>query len=525
MRQMLATCIALVFLAASTSYAENPLEVIEVFEDSIPTPAGMALTPDGDLLVVSRDDTSQIFKIDLERGENKGVTRIASRRDLCNSRHLAVDSNGYIYVDTSRPTKLAHTRSDGFSTQQISWVGMFQISPDGKKIMRIEGIDDDTMGLAVDPDGNLFACTSEVPLDQQDMMSKFAEKSAERMFSSSEATKPRIIKFKLGDDSALDDRSNVINNMDVSPAGMAFNSEGDLFFVGGGVVLKVHFGIFGPGKPKVFATLPTAKAKATRPLGICADSNDNLYVSVTNPYRLASGTIFKVNPKGEVTTLAKGMSNPTDCITDSEGNIYFSDLKAEKVFQIPAEALHLEGPFRMKKPPPPVVPPAAKPIAADAPETRTKKKQPAPPVVESERDVTRMTYPELKDALASINEELREKQALSYPDTIVLRGGREIKCEIVTDTEAAIFANMSTGSASIPRSRIELVVYATGKEKEQALQVKSEIRELELQRGKIRSRMRELKPPTERRTRQKQYEDEEEFDSRTRRREYEGEEE
>jgi sugar lactone lactonase YvrE len=511
---MLAMGMAMVVLAASVAHAENPLEVIEMFEDGIPNPAGMALTPDGDLLVISKGDTSLIYRIDLEGGENKGVTVFSSNRDFCNSRHLAVDPNGYVYLDTSRPTTLETTRRDGFSTRQLRYVGMFQVSPNGKKATRIAGIDDDTFGLAVDPDGNLFACTAEVPMDQQDIMSKVTEKSAERMFEKAEALRPRITKFILGDDSALDTRSDVVDNMVVSPAGMAFNSEGDLFFAADGSVLKVHFGFLGASRPKTFAVLPTGKAQATEYLGISADNRDNLYVSTTNPYKLAGGAIFKVDPEGEVTPLIKGLLHPTDCVADAEGNIYFADLKAEKVYQVPAEALNLQGPLRIKKSPPPVVTPPKKPVKADKPKVEAK--TPAPPVVSPELDIARMEYRELSENLAAIEKKLEEKQALAYPDTIVLKGGRKMKCQIVSEEEDSVYANMSTGSAGIARSRIEIVMHGTDEEKDKALQATSEIEKLQEQAGVIKLRMRELKPPARRRKRpelydESEYEEDEEY--------------
>jgi hypothetical protein len=496
------------------------LAVIGVFEDGIPAPVGLALTAEGDLLVVSRGEASQVFKIDLEDDQNTSITRFAYHRDFVNSRYITIDANGYVYIDTSRAISTKQTGPSALAKKRITWAGIFQISPDGKTITRIEGIDDDTMGLAVDPDGNLFACIAESPINQHDMASQVAEKSAERMFESSKAIKPHILKFELGDDSTLDSRSDVVKNMKVTPSGITFDSEGNLFFVAGGTVLKVKFGILGASRPKAFAILPTAKAKATRYLAISADNSDNLYVSATNPYKLASGTIFKVDPEGEVTTFAKGLSHPTDCIADSEGNIYIADLKAEKVFQVPAEALHLGGPFRIKKPPPPVVTPPVQPVVADKPETekgegepsppvkpvaadepKIETKAPAPPVVEPELDITRMTYKELSEKLASVDKELREKQALAYPDTIVLKGGREMKGEIVSETEDSVFARMSSGGASIMRSRIEIVIYATEEEKGRALQAKSEAEELQEQRSMIKLRMRELKPPVRRQKR------------------------
>lgn len=541
MRRMLATGILLVFLAASVSDTEVQAEsnliapkkmlgyasaVISVFEDGIPSPAGLALTGDGDLLVVTREDASFVYKIDLEDGRNKGFSLFASDRNFCNSRYVAIDSNGFVYIDTSRPSTLSHTRSDGYTRKIIRYVGMFQISPDGKTVKRIEDIDDDTFGLAVDPNGNLFACNAEVPIDQQDTTVKVVEKTFERMFESTSARKPYITKFKLGGDSALDSRSSVARKMEVTPSGITFDSEGNLFFVAGGTVSKVTFGIFGASKPKTFATLPTANAKATRSLGINADNSDNLYVSVTNPYKPNSGIIFKINPKGEVTTFAKGLISPTDCIADSKGNIYISDPKAGKVYQISAEALHLPGPFRIKKPPPPAVAPPVEPVATDKPKgpsppvvappiepvATDKPKESSPPVVEPELNITQMTYMELSEMLVSIDKKLGEKQALAYPDTIVLKGGKEMKCEIVSDTEDSVSARMSRGRASIMRSRIETVIYATEDEKDKALQAESEAEELQEQKSLIQFRMRELKPRVKRKTRTVEYEYDDDYD-------------
>jgi hypothetical protein len=299
--------------------------------------------------------------------------------------------------------------------------------------------------------------------------------------------------------------------MDVTPSGLAFDSEGNLFFAAGSVVSKVSFGFLGASSPKTFATLPTAKAKATRSLGINSDSSDNLYVSVTNPYKPNSGTIFKIDPEGKVTTFAAGLSGPTDCIADSKGNFYISDPQAGNVYQITAEASRLPGPFGIKKPPPPPPPPPppvappAEPVAASKPKIEAE--QPPAPVVEPKLNISQMTYEELSEALVSIDRELGEKQALSYPDTIVLKGGKEIKCEIVSEAEESVFARMTSGRAGIMRTRIETVIYATEEEKSEALQAKSDTDKLQAQKNLIQLHMRKLKPRAKRKTRTVEYDD------------------
>lgn len=85
-----------------------------------------------------------------------------------------------------------------------------------------------------------------------------------------------------------------------------------------------------------------------------------------------------------------------------------------------------------------------------------------------------------------------------------------MKCEIVSESEDSVYANMSTGSASIARSRIEILIYGTDEEKNAALQAKSEIERLQAQASSINLRMKELKPPVRRRRRPVVYDDYEE---------------
>ena len=469
---------------------------LDVLVDGISAPAGMALTPEGNLLVASRRDGGRIHKIELANEEKASVSSFATGVSLCNPQYIAVDNDGLVYVNTGRPTVLYRTRRDGFTHKSTRWVGIFQISQDGQTFTRIESIKDDTRGLAIDPKGNLFSCNGAPPIKEEEQTSKFAERTAEKIFSSSKDLKPYILKLDLKGDSPPGTESKIIKRLETLPTDILFDSKGNLFYVADNVVSKIRFGLFGrASRPKPFAVLQTADTKGAKSVGLGIDGSDNLYVGLANPYIPAGGTVLKVDTDGNVTTFAKGLMLPADIVSDPEGNIYISDMQAKKVYRVSAAAKDLPGPFRPKKKPK-MVPPAKRPVIAERElhPVATAKTEPESVAKKSELP---SELEKLEKALASVEAQLSAKENLIFPDTIVLKTGKEVKCEILDETDDFVRIKTSRGSANMFHDRIESIKYATQAEREEAVQARSEIKALKMQRTGLASRIKELWPPEE----------------------------
>ena len=134
--------------------------------------------------------------------------------------------------------------------------------------------------------------------------------------------------------------------------------------------------------------------------------------------------------------------------------------------------------------------PIAKPVSApEEPET-SEPPIPSPPPeprvepqVEPLEEIEDVT-PELnmlKTQLASLRDELTVDQALDYPDTVVTKTGHEMECDILDETETSIRIKTSSGTASMPKNRIESIRYATESEKSQALEAIAKNKEIRRQ--------------------------------------------
>jgi len=485
--------------ATRDANATPPLQVIppvplDVVTDDIPSPAGMAFTPDGSLLVVSRRHPGAIFRVDFALDGEASVTGFVSSADLCNSRYIAVDADGLVYVDTSRPTVMDSSRQAWFARKTVRRAGLFRISPDGKIMTRIENVDADTMGMAFDREGNLFLSNCAPPLGEEEQYSKLAERTNERIFSSSRILKPYIMKFDRESDSPTSPETKVVKRLDTAPTDIVFDSKGDLIIVAGQDLMKMKVGLLGVGRPKTIANFGGLKPKVSDSAGIGIDADDNLYVGLNNPFALASGIVAKVDPDGGTTVLAVGLGLVADIVVDAQGNIYISDMKTERVFRIPAASRLHKGVFVPPRTAPMVVIARKEPIKKPKLKRKsveTARMQPAeskaPQMSESEK---------LKIDLASLEAELRDKRALLFPDAVVLTTGAEIECEIIEETNDSVRIKTSTGTATMMRNRIAFLKYAPEEERQKSAQIRLEIKALESQKAELGPRARTKRTTT-----------------------------
>jgi hypothetical protein len=92
---------------------------------------------------------------------------------------------------------------------------------------------------------------------------------------------------------------------------------------------------------------------------------------------------------------------------------------------------------------------------------------------------------EMHDSLAALKSELEMLQIVGLPDTIVFKGGREMKCEVVTETPDSIRIRMESGTAVISRTQIDSVDNVSRESKQKQQKLKSEIQAIQKQQKDI----------------------------------------
>jgi len=440
--------------AARDGYATQPPQVntLDVVTDEIASPAGMVLMPDGSLLVVSRRHPGAILKIDLRDDGKASVSGFSTGADLCNARYIAVDTDGTVYVDTSRPLTGS---TAGFGSNTVRRAGLFRISRDGKIRTRIENVDDDTLGLAFDREGSLFSCNIASPLAQEEEYSKFAERTSEKIFSSAQALKPYIMKFDLESGSPTSPETKTVKRLDIEPTDIAFDSKGELILVAGQNVMRMKKGFLGMGDPKIVASFSGMTPKVQDSAAIGIDGDDNIYVGLSHPLALMSGIVAEITPDGSTRVIASGLGLVAGIVVDAEDNIYFSDMKMKRVYRIPAASRRSKGILTPPIPAPAVSIAPWEPIKKPEPKSGSKAKrreaEPTPQVSETE---------ELKVELASLETKLRDKEAPLFPDTVVLTTGAKIECEIIDESSDFVRIRTGIGTTGLSRGRIAFLKYA-----------------------------------------------------------------
>ncbi len=485
---------------------------LDILVDNIPSPAGMTLSPDGSILVASKHDMGGLYVIEPREEGGVDVLRFQTRADLCNPQYVAVDAKGFVYVDTSRRTVFARTRSGrhGGAGDRIDNAGMFRISPDGGTVTRIEGMGDDTLGLALNSEGNLFACCRSTPIAEEEQMGRFAERTADKIFSSSKNKLPYIMQIRATGDSKDDVGMEMVKRIESAASDIAFDSKGDLYLAEDKIVWKMEFGRLGMvGKPKMFVDLSSVVKGGIKTLGIGMDAQDNLLVCVRNPYALAGGSVVKIDPNGKATVFAAGLIVPMDVVADAQGNIFISDKETEKVYYASASAQDVfETPFSAPLPKKVVPKPPKQPRPDKKPSEVTKKVQEAKDGVKPEDGkepgagakedlVAGENTEELKAELVALKESVSKKEILTFPDTIILRNGRKMRCKIISETSNSVKIETDTGKATMFRKQIAGLEYGTEEDKARASRARSEIAEAQARMDELKSRIAELQPPEE----------------------------
>lgn len=99
---------------------------------------------------------------------------------------------------------------------------------------------------------------------------------------------------------------------------------------------------------------------------------------------------------------------------------------------------------------------------------------------------------DLTTALTSLEKRIQEKELSTFPDMVAVKGGKEIRCKIILETADSIRIRSDIGMTDILRDRIVSVTRATQREKEEALQAKTEYEEMQKQKEELKLRIREL---------------------------------
>ncbi len=101
---------------------------------------------------------------------------------------------------------------------------------------------------------------------------------------------------------------------------------------------------------------------------------------------------------------------------------------------------------------------------------------------------------ELRKSLAALENELHEKEGLTFPDTLIMTPYKEIKCEIISETPDAVQILTDIGTAEVPRSRIKTLARATPEEQEKAAELKAEIADIRIQIEELKKRIEDYRP-------------------------------
>jgi sugar lactone lactonase YvrE len=169
---------------------------------------------------------------------------------------------------------------------------VYQYTPAGAQTTFASGTFD-TLGLAFDTGGNLFA---------GDLHSTNI--------------------FKFAPDGA---QSNFATGITNGATGLAFDANGNLFAGNGdpgGNILK--FDTASPPNQTTFGS------GLINPLGLAFDTSGNLYVADQE-----AGNIYKYDPAGNRTTFASNLGDPYGEAFDANGNLFVSDLSGGIIYKIP----------------------------------------------------------------------------------------------------------------------------------------------------------------------------------------------
>jgi hypothetical protein len=208
---------------------------------------------------------------------------------------------------------------------------------------------DHTKGLAFDQEGNLFSCNHPLSLEEEEQMGKVAERTADQIMGGEEDLRYYVAQCERKDNEPASLEMKIARHLEEKPTDITFDSEGNLIYVAGHNVAKMSFGLFGADEPESILNLEAQFPQAQNSTGVCFDKAGNLYIGMTNPYARAGGSVVKVDPAGNATTFAERLQLPADIVADYDGNIYISDMTANRVYRVKADRKDSRTPFRPPK--------------------------------------------------------------------------------------------------------------------------------------------------------------------------------
>ena len=114
----------------------------------------------------------------------------------------------------------------------------------------------------------------------------------------------------------------------IGPVGLAFNRNGDEFYVGDYTTNRIHKISLNDNSRTVIAD----RSGINGPDGLVFDDSDNLYVANFN-----DNNIFKITPSGEMSLFASLPGNNSGYITYANGYFYSAGFRSHKIFKISLE--------------------------------------------------------------------------------------------------------------------------------------------------------------------------------------------
>lgn len=269
-----------------------------IYPAPLACPAGIALTPSGDFLIV--ENSTNDIKVVTPDGK---VSTIASG---ISATAVAINQQGEVFVGgnpgiwkLSRQGERGKFSSVGVSKMTfgpdgylytINWhrgnPEIMKISPEGKATVFFTGLSHPS-GIAFSPSGELYV----------------ADPGAQRI-------------IKVGIDGKM---TTIVDGLWRDPIAIRFDNRGNLYFTSQWAE-KRESGLYKVSP--VDGSISTIVLDAVRGCfeDIAIDDTGNLFlISITH------GMLYRINPQGEVTILIEGWHNPQGMVVGSSGDLYIAD--------------------------------------------------------------------------------------------------------------------------------------------------------------------------------------------------------
>jgi len=321
-------------------------------------PTGVAVDPSGDVFVSDGSDDNDI--LELPKGVGPTVTLAPSGVGSLQS--VGVDAAGDVFAIDGETSQVVELLSGGTQVT-LPLTGLL-----------------DPLGLAVDPAGDLFVSDYGANRVIEDLAAPPIPDDVYISEGFAPMAPKAIVEVPAGGGGS--GQLTILPNLLTPPAGLAVDSDGDIFAVNdiGGVTeypamggsKTFASGLFDPagvavdrlgnvfisaltsgttgetngqvievpdgGGPQVVVASGLATPRGVAPVGVAVDGNDDVFVALEN------GDVIEV-PSGSYDqasaelVVASGLSNPAGVAVDTSGDVYISDanLAGGDVIEVPAD--------------------------------------------------------------------------------------------------------------------------------------------------------------------------------------------